>query len=55
MPQSGQSAGQLLDPFLRAGGWRLQDGLKLHRISLYPLLSYHKAKESADTDSKGIF
>ena len=54
-PQCGQPAGQLLDPFLGAGGRRLQDGLKLHKISLYPPLRYHKAKESAGTDSEDTF
>ena len=55
MPQSGQPAGQLLDPFLGAGGQRLKDGLKLHRISLYPPLGYHKAKESVGADPEGTF
>ena len=50
-----ESTGQLLDPFLGAGGQRLQNGLKLRKISLYPFLSYHKAKESTDTDSEGTF
>ena len=55
MHQSGQPAGQLLDPFLGVGGRRLEDGLKLRRISIYPPLSYHKAKELAGTDSEGTF
>ena len=54
-PKSGQPVGQLLDPLLGAGGQRLHDGLKLRRVSLYPSLSYHKAKESAGADPKGTF
>ena len=54
-PKSGQPVGQLLDPFLEAGGRQLQDGLKLGRISLYPPLGYHKAKESAGVDPEGTF
>ena len=54
-PKSGQPADQLLDPLLGAGGLRLQDGLKLHKISLYPLVSYHEAKESPGADPEGTF
>ena len=54
-PKNGQPIGQLLDPFLGAGGRSLQDGLKLRRISFYAPLSYHKAKESADADPEGTF
>ena len=54
-PKSGQPADQLLDPLPGAGGRRLQDGLKLCRVSLYPSLSYHKAKESPGSDPEGTF
>ena len=55
MPKSGQPVGQLLDPFLGVGGQRLQDGLKLCRISFYPPLIYHKAKESTGANPEGTF
>ena len=54
-PKSGQPVGQLLNPLLGAGGRRLQGGLKLHRISFYPPLSYHEAKESPGADLEGTF
>ena len=33
----------------------MQDGIKLHRVSLYSPLSYHEAEESAGADPESTF